>query len=56
MAKIKVLVLSGLVMGGTLMGSGCISSNRLFNVWDFGISAAATLFGVNLAGLAGLAT
>jgi len=52
MTKFKTLLLTSTVLGGTLLGGGCIpvSLDRLFNIWDFGISAAATLAGTNLIG------
>ncbi len=61
MTKFKTMLLASTVTGATLLGSGCIGDltvNRLFNVWDFGISLVATLVGTNLLGglLGGLTT
>lgn len=54
MSKVKTLLLSSMVTGAMLLGGGCVPNlDRLFNVWDFGISLAATLAGTNVAALLG---
>jgi hypothetical protein len=35
-----------------LLGNGCVpvNFNRIFNIWDFGISLIATIAGIDLIG------